>query len=326
MPSKLTIVMYHYVRDLESSRYPDIKGLDVRAFREQVEYLARHYRVVSMESVLDALAGDPDALPSRAALLTFDDGYLDHYTTVLPILSEYGMQGSFFVPVRAIAERRVLPVNKIHFVLASESDKRRIVRSIMDELGRLRADHELESDEAYWKRLATPTRFDDAEVVFVKRMLQVELEEGLRNRIVDRLFAEYVGIDEKAFAGELYLTRDQIAQLARSGMHVGCHGYEHYWLSRIPRAQQEAEIDLALDFLATCGLDRARWTMCYPYGDHDRGLVGVIRDRGCRLGLTTRVDVADCRRDDPFELPRLDTNDLPKAADAAPNEWFERAA
>ena len=30
--------------------------------------------------------------------------------------------------------------------------------------------------------------------------------------------------------------------------------------------------------------------------------------------------------DPALELPRLDTNDLPKAADAAPNEWFERAA
>ena len=26
---KVTIVMYHYVRDLKYSRYPDIKGLDI---------------------------------------------------------------------------------------------------------------------------------------------------------------------------------------------------------------------------------------------------------------------------------------------------------
>ena len=28
--SKLNVVMYHYVRDLKNSRYPDIKGMDYK--------------------------------------------------------------------------------------------------------------------------------------------------------------------------------------------------------------------------------------------------------------------------------------------------------
>ena len=35
--NNLTIVMYHYVRDLKNSRYPDIKGLDVSLFKEQID-------------------------------------------------------------------------------------------------------------------------------------------------------------------------------------------------------------------------------------------------------------------------------------------------
>ena len=35
----LTIVMYHYVRDLNNSRYPDIKGLDINLFKEQINYM-----------------------------------------------------------------------------------------------------------------------------------------------------------------------------------------------------------------------------------------------------------------------------------------------
>lgn len=33
---KLFVVMYHYTRDLKHSRYPEIKGLDVSLFREQL--------------------------------------------------------------------------------------------------------------------------------------------------------------------------------------------------------------------------------------------------------------------------------------------------
>lgn len=42
---KLTVVMYHYVRDLQNSRYPQIKGCDVRLFKEQIKFLQKHYNL-----------------------------------------------------------------------------------------------------------------------------------------------------------------------------------------------------------------------------------------------------------------------------------------
>ena len=79
---RVTIVMYHFVRDLRRSRYPAIKGLDVERFAGQLAHIQRHYTVVRMEDVV-AAARDPGvALPPRALLLTFDDGYAEHYQTV----------------------------------------------------------------------------------------------------------------------------------------------------------------------------------------------------------------------------------------------------
>jgi len=37
MSQYLTIVMYHYVRELKHSRYPEIKGLAIDDFKEQIE-------------------------------------------------------------------------------------------------------------------------------------------------------------------------------------------------------------------------------------------------------------------------------------------------
>ena len=124
--NNLTVVMFHYVRDLKNSRYPQIKGLDRELFIEQIEYLMRHYNFVTMEQVIAAKRGNSN-LPEKAILLTFDDGYSDHFNLVYPILKNRGIQGSFFAPIKALTENIVLDVNKIHFILASCDNVRKII-------------------------------------------------------------------------------------------------------------------------------------------------------------------------------------------------------
>ena len=112
---RLYIAKYHYVRDLKSSRYPGIKGLDYPLFKEQLQFFAMHFHTVTMEDVI-ACYEEEKELPDNALLLTFDDGYIDHYTFVYPMLLKYGMQGSFFVPAKVFMEHTLLDVNKIHSV------------------------------------------------------------------------------------------------------------------------------------------------------------------------------------------------------------------
>ncbi len=76
--SKLTIVMYHYVRDLRHSRYPEIKGLQTELFEQQIAYIARRYNPISAYDLIEAVVGGEE-LPPKAILLTFDDAYIDHF-------------------------------------------------------------------------------------------------------------------------------------------------------------------------------------------------------------------------------------------------------
>ena len=59
-----------------------------------------------MEEVINSIENN-DTLPSKATVLTFDDGYIDHYNYVLPILDQYNLQGSFYIPVKTIEENKV---------------------------------------------------------------------------------------------------------------------------------------------------------------------------------------------------------------------------
>lgn len=97
--ARLPILMYHYVSELPPDA--DIYRRDLTVspdnFREQLQYLAdAGYRTISLTDIhLYLTRGIP--LPDQPVVLTFDDGYIDAYEVVFPMLLEYGFTGSFFV-------------------------------------------------------------------------------------------------------------------------------------------------------------------------------------------------------------------------------------
>lgn len=315
--------MYHYVRDLKHSRYPDIKGLDISLFYDQITYLKKHYHFITMEMLIDSIENN-SSLPDKSVLLTFDDAYSDHFKYVFPFLAKHKIQGSFFPPVKAITEHIVLDVNKIHFILASENDKSKIISEIKNELNKFRKDYKLESYSFYYDKLAQSNRFDSADVIFIKRLLQVELEESLRKIITNNLFEKIVGIDEDSFSRELYMDVEQIQCMNRNGMHIGSHGFDHYWLGSLTRENQKIEIEKSLVFLQQIGCNTKQWTMCYPYGNYNDSTIELLTEYDCKLALTTEVNIADLHKYNKYTLPRLDTNDIPKDREAVTNDWYLR--
>jgi peptidoglycan/xylan/chitin deacetylase (PgdA/CDA1 family) len=318
---QVTIVMYHFVRDLKHSRYPEIKGLSLEEFKGQIAYIRRYYNVIRVPELLAVLESPDQSLPPRAVLLTFDDGYRDHFENVLPILVENGMTGCFFPPAKAVTEQEVLDVNKIHFILAAQPDKIRILNSLFGLLDEVKGEVTLLDRDDYYRKLAHPNRFDPAEVILIKRLLQRELPEILRKKITDALFQQYVAQDERAFSRELYMGIGELRTMREAGMFIGSHSYDHYWLDTLDERSQEREVDLSLRFLEAVGSDIGNWVIGYPYGAYNESLLSILRKKGCKAGFTTGVRIADLDRDDSLTLPRLDTNDLPKHEDGAPTEW-----
>jgi peptidoglycan/xylan/chitin deacetylase (PgdA/CDA1 family) len=306
----LTIVTYHYVRDLARTRYPAIKGRDVSSFRRQLDYIGTHHTVVTAQQVIAAVKyGDP--LAEDAVWLTFDDAYSDHYSVVFPLLHERGWQGSFFPPSRTVQYGELLDVNRIHFILAATPDHACIINIIRDFIDNHQECDSVRPFSQYWDELARPSRMDSPEIIFIKRVLQHGLPEDLRNELARNLFDRFVGVDSAAFAAELYMTPEQLRTMIRCGMYVGSHGARHYWFDRLDPVSQRKEIDESLDFLRALGAPTNDWVMCYPYGSYNDTLLPLLRERGCSIGLTTKVAVAQLGTDDPLVLPRLDTNDLP---------------
>ena len=306
---KLYISMYHYVRELKHSRYPEIKGLDVSLFRQQIAFMKENFTVVTMEQVIDAVERKC-ALPENALLLTFDDGYIDNYTYAFPILEEFGVQGSFFIPGKTFTTHQLLDVNKVHYILAS-ADIFELAEDLKREMNYYRGgEFDYAPTDELFQQYAVANRFDNKETIFVKRMLQTVLPERARNIISSKLLEKYVGIAEEQLAYELYMTEDQIRTMKRHGMFIGVHGYDHYWLGNLSQEQMKQDISKGLEVLDEF-IDRKQWVMNYPYGSYNASVLDYIKEQGACLGFTTDVRVADLEHDSPLELPRLDCNDYP---------------
>lgn len=304
----ITIVMYHYVREISNSRYPEIKGLEIKLFRRQLEYLHTNYSIITMEELIASL-DESYELPDDSVLLTFDDGYSDHFRYAFPILDSMKVQGSFFVPVKPILESRVLDVNKIHFLLASTPVDKLLV-SIKDILGGMKNEPGILSYNEYYDSLAKPNRFDPAEVIFIKRLLQHKLPGAYRSEMINQLFDTYFQVPEKILAKELYLTVDQCECMVKNGMHIGAHTYDHYWLDKIDEDKQRRQFTMNLEFLDDLGA--AKRTMAYPFGGYNNITLKLMHTFGFSTGFTTRVDtIKDLKTASKYELPRLDTNDIP---------------
>lgn len=324
MARQVSIIMFHYVRDLKHSRYPKIKGLSVELFKEQLEYIIKHYHIVTMEELIDSVKSS-NQLPPNALILTFDDAYIDHFINVFPILDKLKIQGSFFPPAKAILEHKVLDVNKIHFILASVDNKLKLIEDIYLMLDEFRSEYSLKENQYYFHKFSLASRFDSKEVVFIKKILQRELPEKPRKHVLNYLFNKYVTSDERAFSEELYVNIEQLKHMSKNGMYIGSHGYDHYWLNTLEINDQEREIYMSLKFLQEIGCNLNNWVMCYPHGAYNDLLLSVLGNLNCAVGLSTMVGIADLNTDNPLTLPRLNTNDLPKNRNSKPNNWTLKA-
>lgn len=306
---ELTVVMYHYVRDLKNSRYPKIKGLDLEDFKRQISYLKSNYDIIKLEDVVNWYEkGIKWKGEKKACLLTFDDGYKEHFTNVLPVLLEENIQGTFFIPTQLLKENICLDVNKIHLLLATTDDKV-ITEEIKVWLKENKDKYLLDDYDVYYEEYHKMTRYDTPETAVIKRLLQFVLRDEAKTELLNMLFEKYAKDSESLVNEELYMTIDQVKTLNKLGMRVAYHTHTHQWLGQISKEEQREELKKAEEIFKEMGIECN--VISYPYGSYNEETLELCKQRGISVAFTTEARVGDLSKDHPLLIPRLDTNDLP---------------
>jgi len=87
------VFMYHHVSPHKS----DMVTVTPDVFEAQMRFLAEAgYKTLSADEVLDYILG-MSAINEKAVAITFDDGYLDNYIYVFPILKKYNIKATIFI-------------------------------------------------------------------------------------------------------------------------------------------------------------------------------------------------------------------------------------
>ena len=301
-------VMFHYVRNIKNSKYPNLKGLEFSKFKNQISYFKKNFNILSPLEFLDVI--ETKKFPKRKSIfLTFDDGYKDHYKYVFPYLVKKKISAAFYVPSKLLVDKKeILIANKIQFVLEKNIEKEKILKFINKKLNLLFND-DIKYYFKYKKKIIP--RFDDIETIFIKLLLQKFLKEKVRIKIVNDLFKKFVTSDYEKFHKELYLTNKEMSEMSSFKMHFGSHSHSHQWMNKLTKKEQYLEIIKSINILKKNNDKNNFTSFTFPYGGYNKNTLSILNDLKIKFAFTDQYGGLNKKNiRDKFTIPRFDTNDM----------------
>lgn len=112
-PEGFPILEYHQVTDEQLDPDFEVYNVPPAEFAAQMDYLqAEGYTTITLQDFMRVVHGK-GKLPEKPIVLTFDDGYADNYTTMLPILEERDMTAVVYVITNELGKKNYLTLDEL---------------------------------------------------------------------------------------------------------------------------------------------------------------------------------------------------------------------
>jgi len=285
------VVTYHRViadgRRVPSGAHPAM-FLTVRTLERHLDWLGRHFDLVSLDDVADRLSGTTRG-GRPAAAVTFDDGYQDVCDNALPLLRRKGIPAAIFVVSDRVGTQELHTHDRLLLLVA------RLYADWPAGRGRLAmALHRMEIDPEVIARALAPGRRAE----LVAGALLSELDRASLVSLVTRLESERESGGAGASPRDHALAGwPELAAAARAGFTIGSHGCSHALLANEdPRTVVHEVLGSRLDIERQLQIPVRH--IAYPAGSFDSVAVRIVAAAGYRCGFTI------CRHRDP-EFPEL---------------------
>jgi peptidoglycan/xylan/chitin deacetylase (PgdA/CDA1 family) len=266
--NELRILAYHRIGRLDQetgSLDPDLLSVTPDLFAGQMAFLRAKYHPVSVEEVLQALAGN-QPLPPRSVLVTFDDGYCDFRDVAWPILQRFQIPAILFVPTDYLSgEGRMFWWDRLYQGFMQTQRKEIQLPS----LGALPLLDSMQRREAF--RAA--------------KKLVMTWSNAAAMQLVEDLLEELAVTPalEKVILGW-----DDVRRLHKEGLYVGAHTCSHPILAQVTPDQARHEISKSQARLRQAL--GCTWPLfAYPSGhpaDLDAMLASILSDEGFHFAVT----------------------------------------
>lgn len=273
------ILAYHGVDDGEDP-VVNFDGFQVpsKIFRQQLDHLARKYRVVPLS---EFFSGRP--LPDHAVAITFDDGYRNNVRVAAPILKNFRMPATFFVTTGFLYGSHVPWWYELRMAITKAT-----VPSI-DIVGE--------------SPLPVATSADKVNALIRLEERLKSLPEEERKQILTAIIRLSGCHKTDAYP---MMNENDVRELIAMGFDVGPHTVSHVSLGHETESRAVQE---AVDSVAHVGRLIKRVPICYsyPYGRPENiseAVVNALKEAGCRGAVTTTSGLNDSGTD-PYRLRRL---------------------
>ena len=256
----------------------------------QLRYLARHFKVVSLGTILDRIMNGSYPLADEI-VLTFDDGLRNNLTVVYPILRELQLPATMFVCPALVESGEWLWNHEMRC---------RLQMLAIPDLAELRM------------KLLTPGTTVDATIEWMKTLpLQ---QRRMAEAIIRQATA---GFQPTAAQKEAFdvMNWNDLRSLDCDLITVGSHTLSHPILTKLSGQEIELEILESRRCLEQ-RLERKVDLFCYPNGAYDRRAYRLVQ-KTYRAAVTTETGLIDGTDGlDVHRLPRI-----PSAENAALTAW-----
>lgn len=280
MAGRLLILMYHRVLDTHDPLRPG--EMPAQAFAKHMGVLSRFFNVLPLVEACRLLKSG--SLPSRAACITFDDGYADNLEVAWPILKRFGLPATVFVSTGYLDGGRMWNDSIIESVRRINGNELNL-----EDIGLGR--HDIGSNT---QRVAA---IDD--LLPRLKHLEPERRAELTQALVDRA--------EGRLPDDLMLRADQVREMSRCGIEIGAHTITHPILKSIDDGTAAIEINESRRILEEI-VGSPIAAFAYPNGkpgvDYDSQHVQMVKDAGFECAVSTSVGTASASGD-IFQMPRF---------------------
>lgn len=254
------IIYFHRVLKSPSLYCPDDWGIN--RFETLVTFLNNYFNIISISTALK-LQGQ-GCLPARTLCLSFDDGYLDNFTEVFPILKRLGLKASFFIATDGTEKG----------YLWGDELAQTIQKTSKTKLSFENKNYSLTTDAA--RAYSFLTLINN-----LKFMTNQKRDESL-----DIITSQLGRVPIR----RCMMNRQQLIRLAESGNDIGAHTASHSILGCQNNRVAEQEINSSINYLNEL-LDKDIELFAYPNGhfptDFNHEHEAMLLKAGLLAGLST---------------------------------------
>ena len=286
---KSLVIMYHGITSKRWD-FPVWTQLPEDVFRRQLQFIKAHYNILSLSEAISALS-DPSKFPERTALITFDDGLKNNYSIAFPLLKEYSVPATIFLPVNLIGTEKFLWVDEL-FLLLRES----LIQGLsISDLGFIEI-----------KELSKKNLWD----IYFDTVERLKRIPELRRNDYMKEMRGHIKLNRNNLSEDFgMLTWNQVIEMKKSGLvDFGVHTANHRILSMLKADEWKKEIKEPKEKLSNI-LGNEVVSFCYPNGrpgvDFDEDHVRYLKECGYVCAFTTKESLFNPKKEDVFQIGRI---------------------